>query len=143
MDENNKTIKIALGGSDCDSNATIQQEISECTGVGDDYSYDNHGCQRQQGGQAEEGKNEVVEKGVRESSTSEVHGTTVDDDEAKTDVEVEVDAEVVGRCIECQCPFDAFSGTIVCTVCRQPLLVCPGCVRSACLPGEYHCYRHR
>lgn len=50
---------------------------------------------------------------------------------------------VVGRCIDCSIHHDVYSGHIVCTVCRMPVLVCPSCVASSSTPGEYHCTRHR
>jgi Rhodanase C-terminal len=47
--------------------------------------------------------------------------------------------KVVGRCLECNKPFDELCGSRVCTVCRDLVLVCPDC-----RPGlrEYHCQRH-
>ena len=51
--------------------------------------------------------------------------------------------DVVGRCVDCSCPYDRFSGLVVCTVCRLPVLVCDVCANEKCLPGEYHCFRHR
>jgi hypothetical protein len=55
----------------------------------------------------------------------------------------EDEEEVVGHCIECNSPYDTFSGSKMCTVCRLPLLVCDTCATTVCFPGEYHCYRHR
>ena len=51
--------------------------------------------------------------------------------------------DVVGRCVDCSCPYDRFSGLVVCTVCRLPVLVCDVCAEEKCYPGEYHCFRHR
>ena len=51
--------------------------------------------------------------------------------------------DVVGRCVDCSCPYDRFSGLVVCTVCRLPVLVCDVCAEKKCYPGEYHCFRHR
>ena len=50
---------------------------------------------------------------------------------------------IIGRCVDCSCPYDLFSGLIVCTVCRLPVLVCGVCAVEKCFPGEYHCFRHR
>ena len=50
---------------------------------------------------------------------------------------------VVGSCIDCSAPHDVYSGHIVCTVCRMPVLVCPTCVSNSPTPNEYHCCRHR
>ncbi len=49
--------------------------------------------------------------------------------------------EVVGRCVECNDPFDELCGSRVCTVCRDLVLVCTKC-RSNDLLREYHCKRH-
>lgn len=46
---------------------------------------------------------------------------------------------VIGKCVECEAPFDELCGSRVCTVCRDLVLVCPKC--EAKLP-EYHCDRH-
>ena len=46
---------------------------------------------------------------------------------------------VVGRCIECQAPFDELCGSRVCTVCRDLVLVCETCQLAL---REYHCSRH-
>lgn len=37
------------------------------------------------------------------------------------------EGEVVGQCLDCRRPHDTFSGRVVCTVCRLPVLVCPAC----------------
>lgn len=47
---------------------------------------------------------------------------------------------VVGRCIECETPYDQLSGAHLCTVCRDLLLICPNCRENL---YEYHCERHR
>lgn len=49
--------------------------------------------------------------------------------------------EVVGRCVECNDPFDELCGSRVCTVCRDLVLVCAIC-RSTGSLREYHCKRH-
>jgi predicted sulfurtransferase len=46
---------------------------------------------------------------------------------------------VVGKCVECKSPFDEISGSRVCTVCRDLVLVCPTCQVKL---REYHCRRH-
>lgn len=50
-------------------------------------------------------------------------------------------SEVVGKCIECQCPFDEFSGRKVCSVCRDLVLVCDSCFHER--HGEVHCTDHQ
>lgn len=47
--------------------------------------------------------------------------------------------DVVGRCVACEAPFDELSGSRICTVCRDPVLVCPTCQNTL---REYHCRRH-
>jgi predicted sulfurtransferase len=46
---------------------------------------------------------------------------------------------VVGTCIECTAAFDEISGSRICTVCRDLVLVCPSCQSKL---REYHCRRH-
>jgi len=50
------------------------------------------------------------------------------------------DDNVVGRCVACEAPFDCFDARCVCTVCREPTLVCHECQRR--LP-EFHCRNHQ
>lgn len=50
---------------------------------------------------------------------------------------------VVGHCFECNVAYDEYSGDRVCTVCRQPVLICPACVVSNPFPSEYYCSRHQ
>jgi rhodanese-related sulfurtransferase len=47
--------------------------------------------------------------------------------------------DVVGKCIECTSPFDEISGSRLCTVCRDLVLVCETCQNNL---REYHCRRH-
>lgn len=47
--------------------------------------------------------------------------------------------EVVGKCMECSAGFDELSGSRICTVCRDLVLVCPTCQHTL---REYHCRRH-
>lgn len=46
---------------------------------------------------------------------------------------------IVGKCVECTLPFDEISGSRICTVCRDLVLVCPTCHATL---REYHCRRH-
>ena len=54
-----------------------------------------------------------------------------ENDDADKDEDDEEDGgaeeEVVGQCLDCRRPHDTFSGRVVCTVCRLPVLVCPAC----------------
>jgi len=58
-------------------------------------------------------------------------GTTRAENETKT----------VGRCIECEQAFDEFDSTTICTVCREPVLVCLVCRKR--MNSEFHCVQHR
>jgi predicted sulfurtransferase len=46
---------------------------------------------------------------------------------------------VVGKCLYCSCPYDTFHPHCVCTVCREPTLVCAPCQERV---EEYHCVNH-
>ena len=48
-------------------------------------------------------------------------------------------SSVVGKCVECAAPYDEISGSRLCTVCRDLVLVCPNCQANL---REYHCRRH-
>eukprot|EP00980_Cylindrotheca_fusiformis_P026036 scaffold15259_cov122-Cylindrotheca_fusiformis.AAC.2 len=47
--------------------------------------------------------------------------------------------KVVGTCSYCPAPYDTFDPKCVCTVCREPTLVCPECKENLM---EYHCRNH-
>ena len=68
---------------------------------------------------------------------------SIQDTKHTTQISSSCDKSVIGRCVDCSCPYDCFSGLIVCTVCRLPVLVCTVCAVERCYPGEYHCFRHR
>lgn len=46
---------------------------------------------------------------------------------------------IVGRCVNCDAPFDSFDPHCVCTVCREPTLVCGVCQHRL---AAYHCRTH-
>ena len=46
---------------------------------------------------------------------------------------------IVGQCVECSCPYDDISGSRLCTVCRDLVLVCRSCQNKL---YEYHCEQH-
>ena len=48
--------------------------------------------------------------------------------------------EIVGRCLECGCKYDQLSGAVLCTVCRDLVLVCEACQKKL---REYHCKLHQ
>jgi predicted sulfurtransferase len=55
------------------------------------------------------------------------------------DVESSNDDEIVGNCLYCSAPYDTFHPHCVCTVCREPILVCRSCQEGL---EEYHCSDH-
>ena len=81
------------------------------------------------------GAEHCEEEGKSDSSSKQGEGTVLHSDAESS--------SVIGRCVDCSCPYDRFSGLIVCTVCRLPVLVCGVCAVEKCYPGEYHCFRHR
>ena len=94
------------------------------------------------------GKNFVFDSRVSVGPEIKTEQLTETKTETKTETESEGVAEatqgnVVGRCIDCSTLYDVYSGHIVCTVCRMPVLVCTRCVHDSTTPGEYHCSRHR
>jgi len=48
--------------------------------------------------------------------------------------------DVVGKCIECNIPYDEISGANLCSVCRDLILICPSCRNTL---HEFHCDRHQ
>eukprot|EP00550_Attheya_septentrionalis_P002631 CAMPEP_0198287980 /NCGR_PEP_ID=MMETSP1449-20131203/6633_1 /TAXON_ID=420275 /ORGANISM="Attheya septentrionalis, Strain CCMP2084" /LENGTH=518 /DNA_ID=CAMNT_0043986057 /DNA_START=219 /DNA_END=1772 /DNA_ORIENTATION=+ len=47
---------------------------------------------------------------------------------------------IVGKCGECETAYDEISGSRICTVCRDLVLVCSSCQKGL---REYHCIRHK
>lgn len=47
--------------------------------------------------------------------------------------------DIVGKCTNCCTEYDELSGSRICTVCRDLVLVCPDCVK---LLREFHCEKH-
>jgi hypothetical protein len=47
--------------------------------------------------------------------------------------------EIVGRCFECDSPYEEVLGSTICTVCRDVSVICDA-YRSKL--KEYHCRRH-
>lgn len=47
---------------------------------------------------------------------------------------------IVGKCISCSEKYDELSGSRICTVCRDLVLICPRCVEQL---REFHCDKHR
>ncbi|KAG7363653.1 rhodanese-like domain containing protein [Nitzschia inconspicua] len=72
-----------------------------------------------------------------QSSTLLAHGTTKNEVQTTND-----NAEIVGSCRYCAAPYDTFDPHCVCTVCREPTLVCKVCQESDQY-REYHCKTHQ
>ena len=49
-------------------------------------------------------------------------------------------SKIVGRCVECNCNYDQLSGAVLCSVCRDLVLVCTKCQSNL---REYHCQLHQ
>ena len=49
---------------------------------------------------------------------------------------------IVGKCRYCNIPWDTFTPDSICTVCREPTLVCDICRKEMKPKGEYHCEDH-
>ena len=49
------------------------------------------------------------------------------------------DSTIVGKCLYCQTPWDVFTSDTICTVCREPVLICHACKEKV---QEYHCIDH-
>lgn len=49
---------------------------------------------------------------------------------------------IVGQCLYCSCRYDTFLPDVVCTVCREQILLCPACKSEVKVHGEYHCGDH-
>jgi 23S rRNA-/tRNA-specific pseudouridylate synthase len=47
--------------------------------------------------------------------------------------------DILGTCVSCSRSYDEFDPSCVCTVCREPTLVCPCCRAEL---AEYHCHQH-
>ena len=39
-------------------------------------------------------------------------------------------SDIIGKCQYCNCPYDIFHPACVCTVCREPILICDNCQRD-------------
>jgi predicted sulfurtransferase len=62
------------------------------------------------------------------------------DDETSGDYQQDKKDDVVGKCIECNIPYDEISGANLCSVCRDLILICPSCRDKL---HEFHCERHQ
>ena len=75
--------------------------------------------------------------GVNPSSCHPIHEKLKGESDC---VHADDNTKIVGKCIECYVSHDSFSGLVVCTVCRVPVLVCSACVERLV---EFHCERHQ
>ncbi|KAL7541177.1 hypothetical protein ACHAXR_011632 [Thalassiosira sp. AJA248-18] len=71
------------------------------------------------------------------SQNKDVDGSSTKEDEHGKE---KAGDKVVGKCIECQIPYDQISGATLCTVCRDLILLCSSCKSSL---SEFHCERHQ
>ena len=87
--------------------------------------------------QQEEGEGEkVVDDVVGEKS----HDCQHEKQQQQQQQQQQKQKDVVGKCIECNIPYDEISGANLCSVCRDLILICPSC-RSTL--HEFHCERHQ
>uniref|UniRef100_A0A7S2EFL2 Rhodanese domain-containing protein n=1 Tax=Ditylum brightwellii TaxID=49249 RepID=A0A7S2EFL2_9STRA len=88
------------------------------------------------------GKNFVFDQRVALSPSASASSTTTTQHINKDEEDEEESKKkntIVGKCIECSTPYDTISGSILCTVCRDLILLCKSCQQSLL---EYHCTRH-
>lgn len=76
------------------------------------------------------GKNFVFDRRVGAEASSHIEGSNTISTSADT---------IVGRCLYCERSYDIFTPDGVCTVCREPTLVCDECRMGLV---EYHCLDH-
>ena len=84
------------------------------------------------------GKNFVFDRRVGAEASSHVVGNNTEEAE-DSKVEPIISDKVVGRCLYCEGPYDTFTPDGVCTVCREPTLVCDACRSDL---REFHCSDH-
>jgi len=53
-----------------------------------------------------------------------------------------INHKIVGKCLYCKEQWDKFTADGICTVCREPTLVCNTCREKLKPKGEYHCEDH-
>ena len=70
------------------------------------------------------------------------HDSTNNATPTNTDSAATVDNDIVGACRYCTAPYDTFDPHCVCTVCREPILVCTACQHNPRY-REYHCQAHQ
>ena len=84
------------------------------------------------------GKNFVFDRRVGAEASSHVAEKNIAED-STVQQPMETSDTVVGRCLYCKGPYDTFTPDRVCTVCREPTLVCDACRSGLC---EFHCSDH-
>lgn len=137
---NKKILLYCTGGIRCEkASVYIRELVPENKGVyhlkGGIHKYleefggrDSH-AEEDRGGKVDNdeclfvGKNFVFDRrGALDAKGHGIEGMTADD--------VNVGDMVVGRCLYCREPYDIFHPATVCTVCREPVLVCEICQLS-------------
>ena len=113
----------------------------DCQFIGKEFVFDGRGAMMATG------EEQIVAAAPHPSfdflRITQENGTPVAAAAARTPPPSPSSSLVVGCCLDCDLPHDIFSGLIVCTVCRMPVLCCPSCVQANPWPGEYYCRRHR
>ena len=85
------------------------------------------------------GKNFVFDRRVGAEASSHVAGKgTAGGNDSKVEP-MEASDKIVGHCLYCNVPYDTFTPDGVCTVCREPTLVCDTCRSNL---REFHCSDH-
>eukprot|EP00986_Skeletonema_menzelii_P021176 scaffold33469_cov177-Skeletonema_menzelii.AAC.2 len=77
---------------------------------------------------------------VRKEEEEEDGGGAVGETSGGRQQDQKDDDDVVGKCIECNIPYDEISGANLCSVCRDLILICPSCRDTL---YEFHCERHQ
>ena len=101
------------------------------------------------GGGLFEGRNFIFDNRITGTDAGTDSQEHPDGEDAGTDIKLlnpsrRIGNIIIGQCIDCNTKFDEYSGNVVCTVCRQPVLVCDTCrVGDGKISREYHCRKHR
>lgn len=85
------------------------------------------------------GKNFVFDRRVGAEASSHVADKSAASGNDSKVEPMETSDKIVGHCLYCNDPYDTFTPDGVCTVCREPTLVCDSC-RSGL--QEFHCSDH-
>ena len=139
---NKRILLYCTGGIRCEkASAYVRQMVPQNKGIfhlkGGIHKYLEEFGGSEEGSQFV-GKNFVFDR--RGALNADDHGQ----DSANTNVKT---STIVGKCIYCSKPHDIFQAEHVCTVCREPVLVCDKCKsdleeKQKCSGAEFHCEDH-